>query len=231
MTQTIRTSICISALTISMLLCSLSAHAQKKKKQEYLTLKNDTTALWRGLALSFDLVGAIQLAVSDYGQYEGALRINLKDRWFPIVEAGLGKADASDDVTRITYSTSAPYARIGMDFNVMKNKHDVYRLYAGARYAFTSFKYDVSHLGVEDPWWGGKAEYQERDVKCTYHWVELCFGVDAKIFGPIHLGWSVRYKNKLAATNKGEGNMYYVPGYGKEGSSRLGGTFNVIIDI
>lgn len=214
-----------------MLMCSLTAHAQKQKKTEYLTLKNDTTALWQGVALSFDLVGAVQLWVSDYGQYEGALRINLKDRWFPIIEAGLGKADAHDDVTRITYKTSAPYFRVGADLNVMKNKHDIYRLYVGARYAFTSFNYDITHPGVDDPWWGGTAVYGASDVKCTYHWAEICFGVDAKIFGPLHLGWSVRYKNKLSASTKGEGKIYYVPGYGKHDSSTLGGTFNVIIDI
>jgi hypothetical protein len=55
--------------------------------------------------------------------------------------------------------------------------------------------------------------------------------VDATILGPLHLGWSVRYKRRLAHDDGIIGRTWYVPGYGKEGSSRLGGTFNVIIDI
>ena len=48
------------------------------------------------------------MTFSDCGQYEGALRLNLHDEWFPIVEAGYGKADRYDEVTQIYYSTSAP---------------------------------------------------------------------------------------------------------------------------
>lgn len=60
------------------------------------------------------------MVFGDYGQYEAALRINLKDRYFPIVELGIGKADHNDDATDITYNTSAPYAKIGVDFNLLK---------------------------------------------------------------------------------------------------------------
>ena len=107
--------------------------------------------------MSYDLLGTGQLLLSDYGQYEAALRINLKDRYFPIIELGIGKADAEDESTRITYKTQAPYGRIGIDFNMLKNKHDIYRLYAGGRYAYTSYKFDISSPGVIDPNYGGMA--------------------------------------------------------------------------
>ena len=49
------------------------------------------------------------MELSDYGQYEGALRINLHDEWFPIAELGYGKAShVNDPVTHISYKTSAP---------------------------------------------------------------------------------------------------------------------------
>ena len=48
--------------------------------------------------------------VSDYGQYEASLRINLKDKYYPVFELGYGKADASDEATQITYKTSATRA-------------------------------------------------------------------------------------------------------------------------
>ena len=173
----------------------------------------------------------MQMVFGDYGQYEAALRINLKDRYFPIVELGIGKADHNDDATDITYKTSAPYAKIGVDFNLLKNKHDIYRLFAGARYAFTSFKYDLSHPGMTDPVWGGMAPYEGYGIKCSYQWLEIVIGVDAKMWGPVHLGWSVRYRSRLSHNDGTMGNTWYVPGFGKAGSSSLGGTFNIAIDI
>ena len=132
----------ISSIAISlMLLMASTANAQEKNVE-----KKDSVPLLRGFAVSVDLVGPAQMFLGDYGQYEAALRINLRDKYFPVFELGLGKADHDNDVTKISYKTSAPYAKIGIDFNLLKNKHDIYRLYAGARYAFTSFKYDLSRV-------------------------------------------------------------------------------------
>ena len=44
------------------------------------------------------MLGAGQRVLSDYGQYEASLRLNLRGRYFPVVELGIGEADA-DDVT------------------------------------------------------------------------------------------------------------------------------------
>ena len=227
--MTRREAICIyiSSLTISLLL-ALPASAQR---HEPFVEVNDSTPLFNGFAVSADLFGLVQSLVSDYGQYEGALRINLRDKYFPIVELGIGRADHDDDVTRISYSSRAPYGRIGLDLNLMKDKHDDYRIYGGLRYAFSSFKFDLSHPGVTDPIWGNEADYSVKGVKCNYHWAEAVAGVDAKIWGPIHLGWSVRYRKRLAYSCGDIGNVWYVPGYGKSGSTRLGGTFNISIDI
>ena len=89
----------------------------------------------------------------------------------------------------------------------------------------------MEHPAVTDPVWGGKAEYGGTDIKCHYHWAEAVFGVEAKIWGPLHLGWSVRYRQRISFDNGELGNSWYVPGYGKNGSSRLGGTFNLILEI
>lgn len=217
----------ISSLTISLLL-ALPMSAQR---HDPFTEVNDSTPWLNGFAVSADLFGLVQSLVSDYGQYEGALRINLRDKYFPIIELGIGRADHDDDVTRISYSSRAPYGRIGLDLNLMKDKHEDYRIYGGLRYAFSSFKFDLSHPGVTDPIWGNVAEYGAEGVKCNYHWAEAVAGVDAKIWGPIHLGWSVRYRKRLAYSCGDIGNVWYVPGYGKSGSTRLGGTFNISIDI
>lgn len=196
-----------------------------------LAAQNDSIPFFRGVAVSADLIGIAETTLGDYGQYEAALRINLRDKYFPVIEVGYGKADADDPSTRLAYKTSAPYGRIGIDFNIAKNKHDDYRIYAGARYALTYYKFDVIGEGIKDPVWGDDVRYEAHDVKANYHWLEAVFGVDAKIAGPFRLGWSVRYRRRLFNDNGNIGNTWYVPGFGKQGNSRFGGTFNVIFEL
>ena len=222
-------SISIRRLAISLLLLLATSATQAQTK--FFTMEKDSIPLFRGFSVSFDLVGAAMMALSDYGQYEGALRVNLHDEWFPIIEAGLGRAKHDDEVTRLNYSTSAPYFRIGIDRNLLKNKHGVNRLYGGLRYAYTSYKVDISRPDFPDPVWQWDTGYGMKDVSCYYHWLEAVVGIDAKIFGPLHLGWSVRYKRRIAHSKQDFGETWYVPGFGTSSDSKIGGTFNVIIDI
>ena len=213
---------------VLLLMVSLASSAQVK----FFTFQKDSIPVFRGFAVSFDLVGAGLLLLSDAGQYEGALRINLHDEWFPIVELGYGKADHMEEATQIAYKTSAPYFRVGIDRNLLKDKHGKNRLYGGIRYAFTSYKVDIFRPEFSDPTWLWPVSYEIMGAPCKHHWLEVVLGLDAKIFGPLHLGWSVRYKRRLSHSEEGDfGNTWYVPGYGKYGDTRLGGTFNLIIDI
>ena len=136
-------------------------------------------AFFRGVAVSADVVGLAQLAFSDYGQYEAALRINLKDRYFPVFELGYGTADSDNPTTNLKYKTSAPYWRVGMDFNIAKNKHDAYRVYAGARYAMTYYKFDVVGSGLKDPVWGDDVDYNVKGMKAV--WAGRCAIADVSL--------------------------------------------------
>lgn len=229
--MTLRKCISISilrvAISLLLLLPAMTADAQK-----LFRLEKDTIPLMRGFQVSFDLAGAAQMMLSDYGQYEAALRLNLHDQWFPIVEIGYGKANREDDpVTGLSYKTSAPYYRVGVDFNLLKQKHQSNRLFAGCRYAHTSYKIDIWHRDLVDPFWRWPTDYSIRDEQCKQSWLEFVFGLDAQIWGPLHLGWSVRYKQRLSHSEGGAGNSWYVPGYGTQDTSALGATFNFIIDI
>lgn len=57
------------------------------------------------------------------------------------------------------------------------------------------------------------------------------FGLEARVWGILHLGWSVRYKLRIYNKKSIVGDPWYVPGFGKNDSHALGGTFNVIFDI
>ena len=170
-------------------------------------------------------------AIGDYGHIEGALRINLKDRYFPVFELGYASCDHTEKTTSVNYQTKAPYGKVGIDFNILKDKRDIYRLYIGARYALTSFKADYSAPPVEDPIWRGTSEWAEKDMKCKYHWLEAVAGIQAKIWGPIDLGWSARYLKRLSYSEGDYSRAWYVPGYGKSGNSNFIATFNIIFGI
>ena len=185
-------------------------------------------AWFQGLELSVDVVGPAMLALGDYGAVEAALRMNIKGKYFPIVEIGYADCEKTEETTSLTYTTSAPYYRIGCDFNILRDKHDIYRLYIGVRYAYTTYEYDLSHPGITDPVWGGTSEYSIIGESASYSWFEALAGVQAKICGPLHLGWSLRYKSRISSDEGSLGKSWYVPGYGTSDSSGFGATFNII---
>lgn len=196
-----------------------------------IVVQKDSIPMFRGFSVQFNIAGVMEKALSDRGQIEGALRLNLHDEYFPIVEIGYGTADHDDEVTDWKYKVKAPYFKVGVDKNLLKNKHTPNRLYGGLRYAFTSYKPDIDHPGQTDPVWGIVAPVHYGGKSCNQHWLELVFGVETKILGPVHLGWNARYKRRLSHKDPEIGNAWYVPGFGKAGSTAWGGDFNVIIDI
>lgn len=219
-------NICISVL----LLLSTTVQAQIPKK--IFEQPKDSTRFLRHVAVSADLVGPLQLLLSDYGQYEAAARVSLRNKYFPVVELGYGQADSEDITTHLHYTCKAPYGRIGLDVNMLKNKDDDYRLYVGARYGYTSFKYTVNHPGITDPVYDTQLPFNLNDISNQYHWLEAVMGVDVKLWGPLRMGWSVRYKHRIASSaNTEAGNPWYVPGFGKPKATPIGGTFLITVEI
>ncbi len=226
--QNISTYISRIVVSIVVLMTGSSAYAQNNK----ITNPADTMPLLKGMQISVDIAGPIIMQLSDYGEYEAALRLNLKNKYFPIFELGYGMAEhLNDEVTGISYETSAPYFRIGCDFNLLKNKNSENHFYGGIRYAFTTYKVDMSRNEMQDPVWGNMASFNIEGESCNQHWIEVVFGIDSKIWGPLHLGWNVRYKRRIAHKDSSAGNTWYIPGFGKYGDTRLGANFNVTIDI
>ncbi len=196
----------------------------------------DTTALrplpaLAGFSISVDAAGAILAAVSPYGQFEAALRANLRGRFFPIVEMGLGLSDHTDETTNIHYKTSAPFFRLGCDYNFARDLRSGNRIFGGLRYGFSSFKYDIDAPDVVDPTYGTLTPFHKEGLKGQAHWAEAVFGLEAKIWRNFHVGWSVRYRAKLSNKKSDVGEPWYVPGYGRCKNAVLAGTFNLVFDI
>ena len=100
--KSIYLSISTLLISLALILGASQVHAQKLK----IEVLPDSVPFFRGLSVGADLFGVIQRQVSDYGQYEANLRVNLKDKYFPVFELGIGDADHKDDaVTGISVNT------------------------------------------------------------------------------------------------------------------------------
>lgn len=209
--------------------CNLSIVNNACAQKRIVEQPKDTVPLLCGVQVSYNLAGTVMKMASDYGEYEGAVKVSLKNKFFPTFEMGYGMSEHDrDEITTIHAKSSAPYFRLGCDYNIAKNKQDIYRILLGVRYAFSKFDFEVD-AEPTDPVWGNKTSYSIKE-NCNYHWTEVLFGVDAKIWGPLHLGWSIRYKLKLSSKEGSSGDLWYIPGFGKQGNS-IGGTFNVGLEL
>ena len=222
----------ISRLIVSLLMLFVGMSSTQAQVTKMFKMEKDSIPLFCGFSVSFDLVGPAMMMLTTHGEYEGALRVNLHDQWFPIFELGLGRANhKNDEVTGLTYKTTAPYFRLGMDWNILRKKHQSNRMYAGFRYAFTSYNVDIIRENLPDPVWQTASGFGVEGSRCNMHWMEIVLGIDAKVFGPLHLGWTVRYKRRLVHNDGALDATWYVPGFGINDKDNLGANFNVIIDI
>lgn len=187
--------------------------------------------LLAGVSVSTDVCGMVMAACTPYGQYEAAARLNMRGRYFPVVEVGMGVSNHTNESTNLHYKVHSPYYRVGLDYNVAKNARAQGRIMVGLRYAFTTFKYDVDGPDRIDPVYGTSMPFNYKGVRGTNHWAEAVLGLEARVWSIFHLGWSVRYRMRLYNKRTTIDNAWYVPGYGKNDTHALGGTFNVIIDI
>ena len=204
------------------------------KPTKYIAVEQEDEHLvfFQGFTLSADLFGLLQYALSDYGSVEAALRLNLKNTYFPIAEVGYGRCRKDDFNTTVKYSVNAPYLRMGFDLNLLKDKFQDNRLYLGLRYGISMFNYDISGPAMTDPIWGGSAAFDIGGIDCTSHWAEVVFGAEVKIYRNFHMSWAVRYKRELSSTKSDYSKPSCIPGYGyTTQSSCWGGTYSLIFDL
>ncbi len=229
----------LALLSSLILLLSVELHAQEPGERPKPTLYvvdslnvEQKQTFFQGFTLSGDLFGLIQKYTSDYGVFEGALRVNFKNKYFPIVEAGYAICETTNEDTHISYETKAPYLRAGLDINMLKNKWQNNRLYLGARYGISKFNYDISGPEQTDKIWGVSQPFHFKDISTTAHWIEFIAGVQVKIWGNFHMGWSVRFKTAISKGSTDYGTPYYIPGYGTTTSGTCwGATYNLSFDL
>ncbi len=193
---------------------------------------DDLDVFFNGFSFSADIYSPARRFFSDYIGVEGSLKVKLRNTFYPTVEIGYDICDHEDGNTHIKYKTSAPYFKVGIDYNLLKDKQQSNTFFVGLRYGLSKFNFDISGPEVTDPIWHISEPFSYNDISTTSQWLEVVSGVQVKIWRNIHLGWSVRYKLHLNSSKNDLAEPYYIPGYGTTvNSSTWGATYSVIFDL
>ena len=228
----------LQLLTISsFLFFPIAGQAQtaKVKKEIKKATAEEDTRFYRGTSIGLEIAGMGSYFIgSDIFNTEIQVQSNLLNKYFPVVEVGMGKTNTTNDGTDIHYKTSAPFFKIGADYNFLNAKPYLPgMLLGGLRYGFSSFEYDVDGPTMTDPNYGGTTNvpfiYQGQE--CTAHWIEAVAALKVKIFKGFCMGWSVRYKRKLSLSKNENTEPWYVPGFGKNSSSSFNLSYHLIYNL
>lgn len=221
----------IALLTLSSLIAPLQGHAQEKKiltKEEW-----KATPLYQGTMVGIDVAGlASKILGSDITSTEASVMINLKNRFFPVAELGFGSINTTNEETDIHYKASAPYFRVGMDYNVFYQKPYLPGYFTvGLRYGFSTFEYDVVAPPLTDPNWGHTSvPVSYEGVKTNVSWGELAVGLKANVFKGFYMGFSARYRVRLSMKKNENSEPYYTPGFGK-GKTNIGIAYHIVYQL
>lgn len=169
----------------------------------------------------------MRLIGQKYGLVDFSAEFNMHNRYIAVVEAGVGNALYTPDDNNYTYRVGVtPFFRVGANYNFLYNSNPDYSVYAGLRYGVSHFKYRLTDVTIDLPYWGETAVVDFPVQRSTVHHIQVLFGLRVKVFKRLSLGWEIRYRGILGQTKQPGGNPWYIPGYGTS-NGHLGAAFSV----
>ena len=201
-----------------------SLQAQKKRE-----VKPMVGPAYRGTTVSVDVLSPFMgLAVNkSVFNLQAIADVNIYNRFFPTFEFGYGSIDQTIE-NGATYAASAPYWRIGMDFNItgIPDKADKPALlrhygYLGLRYGMSVVDYHMTNVPYYDYFWQEQATTNFSGIATYAGWAELIAGVKLDMVSGFTMGWSVSYKGLLHTSAPSKNYVWYVPGYGKSATTNF----------
>ena len=226
----------ISTYIIALLTLSNIASPCRAQQTENKPLTKEewkATPFYQGTMVGIDVAGLASKALgSDVTSAEALVQVNLKNRFFPVAEMGFGIINTTNTETDIHYKASAPYFRLGVDYNVFYQKPYLPGYFTvGLRYGFSSFEYDVMAPPLTDPNWGHiSVPVTYEGVKTNVGWAEVAASLKVNVFKDFYMGFSVRYRSRLSMKEHDNSEPYYTPGFGK-GKTNIGVIYNLIYKL
>ncbi len=202
--------------------------AVTEEEPEKPKVKGHIHPLWNGLQVSVNVMdGIANLFGQSYGNYELAVELDLYNRFFPVWEIGVGRADNTPEGLNFTYRTRASlYNRVGMNYNFKYNDESKSFFYIGLRYGFSFFSYNIDDITITDPYWQESETLSIAHQKSWAHWGELLGGVRVQVCKNFYMGWTARYHYLFGSKENESSTLWFIPGYGTE-SSPFGFTYTL----
>jgi Domain of unknown function (DUF6048) len=177
--------------------------------------------------------GVMRMFGQKYGLTGVTMQLGMHNRYFPTFEFGVGNANNTPADNNYTYHAPLrPYFKLGADYNFLYNSDPAYRFTAGVRYGFSPFSFRVDNIDISQDYWGENTTFTLGPENCTAGWLEICFGLRVKLWGPIYAGWTLRYHSILHQSKSPIGEPWYIPGFGAASSSLTGSfTFTYVLPL
>lgn len=211
-------------LIVAWLGCFVSLVSAAPKERPKAAL--DSVA-FHGAYLGVDLVSAGQMALGQNGKLNVQLDVNLYNRFNPCLEFGYASFDISNEQATRSYGQGF-YGKVGLNLPISKyGPHAENQFFAGARYAYSRFSYQMENVPFKDSYWGDAYSLDLRNQQAAGHWLEIDVGMRIQVWGPITLGWTLFLKKRLAVNNAAESSPAYIPGYGVNRESNQAFAFNL----
>ncbi len=190
---------------------SLLSYAREEGEKE----KNDSIPLYQGVNVKLDIAMPIIEAARSAGKiqdYEMAVNVRLKNRFYPTFELGYALAECGADGAQ--HKGHGGFARLGMDLAIVKKGATENNLLVGLRVGGAYQNYDLTNVQLQTDYWQSTPIdfYDQNRFDC---WGELVAGCQVYLWKGLHMGWYGRVKllfTRNVAENQGL--PYYVPGLG-----------------
>ncbi|MDE7388193.1 MAG: hypothetical protein K2M97_02950, partial [Muribaculaceae bacterium] len=188
--------------------------------------------LWQAVTVGIDLWNPLMRAFQQkYGLIGAWAEVSLHNRYFPVVEFGVGNAHGTPDDGNFTYrSPMAPFFKIGCNYNFLYNSNPDYQLYAGVRYGITRFSYTIDDVTVRNEYWDETSTFNIPRQHTSVGYGEIMVGLKVKIAGQWQVGWNVKFHKIFHSSRAPYGRAWYVPGYGTR-RSPMGVSLSVMYTI
>lgn len=166
-----------------------------------------------------------------YGLGDVWAELSMHNRYFPFLAIGVGNINDTPVDKNYTFkSPVAPYFKLGGSYNFFYNSNPDYRLQMGLRYGFSTYKWSVLDVTVDEGYWNAPTSYSLKDLSNTAGYLEITFGLKVKIAGNFSAGWTIVYHTVLHESKSPYGKPMYIPGYGKRNGA-FTGNFSIMYTI
>ncbi|MGL5318111.1 MAG: DUF6048 family protein, partial [Bacteroidales bacterium] len=209
--------------------CATPSLAQEKAKEnkgvkDLKLLKPDTIPTITGLYVSADLAGPAMFAFNgEKLQTEVALELGIKNKYYPIIELGMGYANINSEEGFTFKAKPSPYARIGLNYAIMEKNNNAF--FVGIRYGYARVNYDIYNVTQGSDYWGESQVVDITGQKASASYAQGVAGLRVNLLKNLFLGWDVRYNILITSSKLKESRVWFIPGYGINNNNSGGALF------